>query len=154
VNDSNTIGKVPRLLPTQIMIGCILITLGTIESVMVTSTEEREASPLETPMLKVTKKSTKALKKASLKQKVTPQPKTMQPCILESASPKSDSVVKGKEVATNIDASFGTSPPTKPGPRKNARREQNQVAELFDHYPLTALCAEQSKRAEPQSKCH
>ena len=44
--------------------------------------------------------------------------------------------------------SFGTPPPTKPGPRKNARREENQVAELFDHYPLTVLCAEQSKRAK------
>ena len=147
-------GTVLGLLPTQIMIGSIPITLGTIEPVMVTSTKEREASPLETPKLKVTKKSTKALKKASLKQKVTSQPKTMQPCILELASPKSDFVVKGKEIATNIDASFGTSPPTKPGPRKNARREQNQVAELFDNYPLTTLCAEQSKRAEPQSKCH
>ena len=46
VNDS--MGMAPRHLPIQIMIGSIPITLGTTESVMVTSTEDREASPIET----------------------------------------------------------------------------------------------------------
>ena len=39
VNDSNTMGMAPRHLPIQIMIGSIPITLGTTESVMVTSTK-------------------------------------------------------------------------------------------------------------------
>ena len=134
-----------RLLPIQIMIGSIPITLGTTESVMVTSIEEREASHPETPKVRVTKKSIKILKKASVKQKVTPQPKTMWPRILELTS---DPVVKGKEVAIDTDASFETLPPTKQGPRKNARREESQTSKLFDHYPLTALCAERSKRAK------
>ena len=69
-NDSNTMGMAPRHLPIQIMIGSIPITLGTIESIMVTSTKEREASHLETPKVRVTKKSIKILKKESLKQKV------------------------------------------------------------------------------------
>ena len=103
-----------RLLPIQIMIGSIPITLGTTESVMVTSIEEREASHPETPKVRVTKKSIKILKKASVKQKVTPQPKTMWPRILELTS---DPVVKGKEVAMDIDASFETLPLTKQGPR-------------------------------------
>ena len=77
VNDPNTIGMAPRLLPIQIMIGSIPITLGTIESVMMTSTEEREASHPETPKVRVTKKSIKISKKESLKQKVTPRPKAM-----------------------------------------------------------------------------
>ena len=92
----------------------------------------------ETPKVRVTKKSIKILKKASVKQKVTPQPKTMWPRILELTS---DPVVKGKEVAMDIDASFETLPPTKQGPRKNVRREESQTSKLFDHFPLTALCA-------------
>ena len=48
----------------------------------------------------------------------------------------------------DIDASFETSSPTKPGHEENARSEENQTPKLFDHYPLTALCAEQSKRAK------
>ena len=106
-----------RLLPIQIMIGSIPITLGTTESVLVTSIEEREASHPETPKVRVTKKSIKISKKASLKQKVTPQPKAMRPYILELTSPKSDRIVKGKEVAMGIDASFETLPLTKQGPR-------------------------------------
>ena len=106
-----------RLLPIQIMIGSIPITLGTTESVMVTSIEEREASHPETPKVRVTRKSIKILKKASVKQKVTPQPKAMRPRILELTSPKSDPIVKGKEVAMGIDASFETLPLTKQGPR-------------------------------------
>ncbi|KAL4614682.1 hypothetical protein ACB092_07G071000 [Castanea dentata] len=39
-------------------------------------------------------------------------------------------------------------PPTKQGPRKRVRREESQNFELFDHFPLTALCAEQLKRAK------
>ena len=148
VNDSNTMGMAPRFLPIQIMIGSIPITLGTTESVMITSTEEREASHLETPKVRVTKKFIKISKKASLKQKVTPQPKAMWPRILELTSPKSDHVVKGKEVAMDIDASFETLPPTKQGPRKNIRSEESQTSELFDHYPLMALCAKQSKKAK------
>jgi len=69
VNDSNTMDMAPRFLSIQIMIGSIPITLGTTESVMVTSTEERETSPSKTPKVKVTKKSIKISKKASLKQK-------------------------------------------------------------------------------------
>ena len=69
----------------------------------------------------------------------------MRPCILESVSSKNNPIVRGKEVAMDIDASFETSSPTKPGPEENARREESQTPELFDHYPLTALCAEQSK---------
>ena len=101
VNDPNTM--VPRVLPIQIMIGSIPITLGTTESVMTTSTEEREASHPETPKVRVTKKSVKILKNESLKQKVTPQPKAMRPRILELTSPKSDLVIKGKEVDMDID---------------------------------------------------
>ena len=37
-------GMAPRLLPIQIMIGSILITLGTTESVMVTSTKMKSVS--------------------------------------------------------------------------------------------------------------
>ena len=44
VNDPNTMGMAPRLLPIQIMIGSILITLGTTESVMVTSTKMKSVS--------------------------------------------------------------------------------------------------------------
>ena len=139
-NGSNTMGIALRLLLIQIMIGSIPITLGTTELVMVTSIEEREASHSETPKVRVTKKSIKILKKASVKQKVTPQPKTMWHCILELTS---DPVVKGKEVAMDIDASFETFPPTKQGPRKNVRREESQTSELFDHFPLTTLCSEQ-----------
>ena len=102
-NGSNTMGVAPRLLPIQIMIGSIPITFRTIESVIVTSIEEREASNPETSKVKFTKKSIKISKKASLKQKVTPQPKAMRPRILELTSPKSDPVVKGKEVAMDID---------------------------------------------------
>nr|POE45317.1 hypothetical protein CFP56_31370 [Quercus suber] len=138
----------PRLLPIQIMIGSIPITLGTTKSVMVTSTEERETSPSKTLNIKVTKKFIKISKKESLKRKVTPQPKVMWPLMLELISPKSDLVVKGKEVAMDIDASFETLPPTKQGPRKNERREESQTSKLFDHYPLTALCAERLKRAK------
>ena len=65
------------------MIGSIPITLGTTKSVMMTSTEEREASHSETLKVRVTKKSVKILKKESLKQKVTPRPKAMRPRILE-----------------------------------------------------------------------
>ena len=149
VNDSNTMGIAPRHIFVQIMIGSIPITLGTTESVMVTSTEERETSSTKTPKLKVTKKSIKVLKKASsLKQKVTPQPKIMRPRILELTSPKSDLVIKGKEVEMDIDASIETLPPTKQGPRKSVNREESQTSELFDHFPLTALCTEQSKRAK------
>ena len=136
----------PRLLPIQIMIGSIPITLGTTESVMVTSIEEREASHPKTSKVKFSKKSIKISKKASRKQKVTPQPKAMWPRILELNSPKSDHVVKGKEVAMDIDASFETLPPSKQGPRKSVRREESQISELFDHFLLTTLCAEQSKR--------
>ena len=39
-------------------------------------------------------------------------------------------------------------PPTKQGPRKSVRREESQTFELFDHFPLMALYAEQSKRAK------
>ena len=67
VNDSNTLGMTPRHLPIEIMIGSIPITLGTTKSIMVTSIEEREASPPKTLKLKVTKKSIKASKKASSK---------------------------------------------------------------------------------------
>nr|POF09737.1 hypothetical protein CFP56_21376 [Quercus suber]POF25620.1 hypothetical protein CFP56_17881 [Quercus suber] len=148
VNDPNTMGMAPRLLPIQIMIGSIPITLGTTESVMMTSIEEMEASHPETSNVKVTKKSIKISKKASQKQKATPQPKAMRPRILELTSPKIDPVVEGKEVAMDIDASFETLPPTKQGPRKNARREESQTSELFDQYPLTVLCVEQSKRAK------
>ena len=103
VNDPNTVGMAPRILPIQIMIGSIPITSGTTESVMMTSTEEKEASHLETPKVRVTKKSIKILKKESLKRKVTPQPKVMRPLILELTSPKSDLVIKGKEVDMDID---------------------------------------------------
>ena len=44
VNDPNTMGMAPRLLPIQIMIGSILITLGITESVMVTSTKMKSVS--------------------------------------------------------------------------------------------------------------
>ena len=148
VNDSNTMDMAPRLLSIQIMIGSIPITLRTTESIMVTSTEERETSPSKTLKVKVTKKSIKISKKASLKRKVTPQPKAMRPHVLELTSPKSDLVVKGKEVAIDTDASFETLPPTKQGPRKNARREESQTSKLFDHYPLTALYAKRSKRTK------
>ena len=148
VNDCNTMGMASRFLPIQIMIGSIPITLGTTESVMMTSIEEREASHPETPKVRITKKFLKISKKASLKQKVTTQPKAMRPRILELTLPKSDPVVKGKEVAMDIDASFETLPPTKQCPRKNIRSEESQTSELFDHYPLTALCAKQSKRAK------
>ena len=77
VNDLNAMGMAPRLLPIQIMIGSIPITLGTTESVMMTSTEEREASHPEAPKVRVTKKSIKISKKESLKQKVTPRPMAM-----------------------------------------------------------------------------
>ena len=70
VNDPNTM--VPRVLPIQIMIGSIPFTLGTTESVMMTSTEEREASQPKTPKVRVTKKFVKILKEESLKQKATP----------------------------------------------------------------------------------
>ena len=70
----------------------------------------------------------------------------MRPRILELTSPKSDLVVKGKEVDLDIDASIETLPPTKQGPRKNVRSEESQNFELFDHFLLTALCAEQSKK--------
>ena len=125
------------------MIGSIPITLETTKSVMMTSTDEREASHLETSKVKVTKKSIKISKKASLKQKVTPQPKAMRPRILELTSPKSDPLVKGKEVAMGIDASFATLPPTKQGLRKSVRREESQTYDLFDHFSLMALCVEQ-----------
>nr|POF02863.1 hypothetical protein CFP56_10921 [Quercus suber] len=148
VNDPNTMGMAQRLLPIQIMIGSIPITLGTTESVMMTSIEEMEARHPETSNVKVTKKSIKISKMASQKQKATPQPKAMRPRILELTSPKIDPVVKGKEVAMDIDALFETLPPTKQGPRKNTRREESQTSELFDYYPLTALCVEQSKRAK------
>ena len=124
VNDPNTM--VPRVLPIQIMIGSIPITLGTTESVMTTSTEEREASHPETLKVRVTKKSVKILKKESLKQKVTPRPKAMLPRILELTSPKSDLVIKGKEVDKNIDASIETLPPTKQGPRKSVNGEEEE----------------------------
>ena len=74
---------------------------------------------------------------------MTPRPKAMRPRILELTSPKSDPVIKGKEVDMDIDASIETLPPTKQGPRKNVRREESQTSELFDHFPLTALCAKQ-----------
>ena len=48
----------------------------------------------------------------------------------------------------DIDASFETLPPTKQGLRRNVWREESQTSELFDHYPLAALCVEQSKRAK------
>ena len=143
VNDSNTMGMALRHLPIQIMVGSIPITLGTIESIMVTSTKEREASHPETSKVRVTKKSIKILKKESLKRKVTPQPKVMRPLILELTSPKSDLVIKGKEVDMDIDASIKTLPPTRQSPRKSVNREESQTSELFDHFPLTALCAEQ-----------
>ena len=63
-------------------------------------------------------------------------------------SPKSDPIVKGKEVDMDIDASIKTLPPTKQGPRKNVRSKESQNFELFDHFPLTTLCAKQSKRAK------
>lgn len=69
VNEPNTMGMALRLLPIQIMIGSIWITLGTTESVMMTSTEEREASHPETPKVRVTKKSIKISKKESIKSK-------------------------------------------------------------------------------------
>ena len=97
MNDPNTMGMALRLLTIQIMIGSIPTTLGTTELVMMMSTNEREASPPETPMAKVTKKSIKISKKASLKQKVTSLPKAMPPRILELNSPKSDPIVKGKK---------------------------------------------------------
>ena len=100
-NDPNTM--VPRVLPIQIMISSIPITLGTTKSVMMTSIEEREASHPETPKVRVTRKSIKILNKESLKQKVTPRPKAMRPRILELTSPKSDPVIKGKEVDMDID---------------------------------------------------
>ena len=59
VNDPNTMGMAPRLLPIQIMIVSIPITLGTTESIMMTLTEEREASHPKTPKVRVTKKSIK-----------------------------------------------------------------------------------------------
>ena len=146
VNDPNTM--VPRVLPIQIMIGSIPITLGTTESVMMTSTEEREASHPEISKVRVTKKFVKILKKESLKQKVTPRPQAMRPCILELTSPRSDLVIKGKEVDMIIDASIETLPPTRQGPRKSVNREESQTSELFDHFSLTTLCTEQSKRAK------
>ena len=103
VNDPNTVGMAPRILPIQIMIGSIPITSGTTESVMMTSTKEKEASHPETPKVRVTRKSIKILNKESLKQKVTPRPKAMQPRILQLTSPKSDPVIKGKEVDMDID---------------------------------------------------
>ena len=103
VNDPNTVGMAPRILPIQIMIGSIPITLGTTESVMMTSIEEKEASHPETPKVRVTRKSIKILNKESLKQKVTPRAKAMRPRILELTSPKSDPVIKGKEVDMDID---------------------------------------------------
>ena len=39
-------------------------------------------------------------------------------------------------------------PPTKQGPRKSVNRKESQISELFDHFPLTALCAKQLKRAK------
>ena len=69
VNDSNTMGMAPRFFPIQIMIGSIPITLGTTKLVMMTSTEEREASHPETSKVKVTKKSIKISTKESLKSK-------------------------------------------------------------------------------------
>ena len=36
-------------------------------------------------------------------------------------------------------------PPTKQGPRKSVNRKESQISELFDHFPLTALCVEQLK---------
>lgn len=119
VNGPKTEGLALRLLSIQIMIGSIPNTLSTIESVMVISTKENEVSPLETPKVKVIKKSIKSSKKASLKQKLTPQPKAIWPCILELASPKSDYIAKGKEVAMDTNASLETLPPIKQGPRKN-----------------------------------
>ena len=79
---------------------------------------------------------------------MTPQPKVMRPRILELTSPKSDPIVKGNEVAMDIDASFETLPPTKQGLRKSVRREESQTYELFDHFSLMALYVEQSKRAK------
>ena len=95
---------------------------------MMTSTEEREASHPETPKVRVTKKSIKISKKESLKQKVTPRPKAMWPRIFELTSPKSDPVIKGKEVDMDIDASIGTLSPTKQGPRKSVKREESQTS--------------------------
>ena len=74
---------------------------------------------------------------------MTPQLKVMRPRILELTSPKSDPVIKGKEVDMDIDDSIETLPPTKQGPRKSVNREESQTFELFDHFPLTALCAKQ-----------
>nr|POE93166.1 hypothetical protein CFP56_40319 [Quercus suber] len=48
----------------------------------------------------------------------------------------------------DIDAFFETLPQTKQGPRKSERREESQTFELFDHFPIMALCAKQSKRAK------
>ena len=70
---------------------------------MMTSIEEKEASHPETPKVRVTRKSIKILNKESLKQKVTPRPKAIRPRILELTSPKSDPVIKGKEVDMDID---------------------------------------------------
>ena len=45
INGPNTVGFSPTLLLIKIMIVSITITLGTIESMMVTSTEENKVSP-------------------------------------------------------------------------------------------------------------
>ena len=83
---------------------------------------------------------------------MTPQPKVMWPHILELTSPKCDLIAKEKEVAKDTNASLETLPPIKQSPRINVRREEIQTFELFDQYPLIALCAEQSKMAKSNLK--
>ena len=74
---------------------------------------------------------------------MTPQPKVMWSHILELTSPKCDLIAKEKEVAKDTNASLETLLPIKQSPRINVRREEVQTFELFDQYPLIALCAEQ-----------